>query len=178
MPNKSKRHLKLYLGTAGAVIAFLVWASPRLLQLREDWTIGTLERVNVIAASELFGAEVLESCSLDYIDAEVKVFDLGVLVKVRGETSRQVQFFPKNGVDAFLASRSLSFLPIASAYAKEAEKKPARKCEEQLIEFLPETRQARYRCVYPNGCVEVYLVELATGSIVTHETPPCPTPPE
>ena len=168
--------VKLYLATAGAVIAFLVWASPRLLQLREDWTTGNLERVNVLAASELFGAEPLEACSLESIDADVKVFDLGVLVKVRGETgSRQTQFFPKDGVDAFLASRKISLdIGIASAYAKTTQKKEAaRKCNEELIEFLPDKRQARLRCTFPNGCVETYVVDIAPGAIALRESPRC-----
>lgn len=171
------RSVQALVATAIALIALASWGVPQILDLVDLARHGRLERVNLLAADELFGSKAVEACSLSSIDATVQAFDIGVLVKVRTDNgSRQRQFFPRQGIDAFLASRSTTLhfdgFGSAVAYAQEPKGTPP-VCEEVLLERLSQ-HEALVACTFASGCIERYVLDLRTGEVIEYRSERCP----
>lgn len=167
---QAPKHVQILVASVVALVGVVTWAVPQLIDVRDQLAHGRLERVNIMAASELFGAKAVEACHLDTISTTVQAFEIGVLVKVKTDNgANQRQFFPKQGIDGFLASRT-SFLSTRSAFAGEGGSELV--CIEELLELIDE-RTAVVQCIFPNECVEKYVLDLGTGEKLELLSPPC-----
>jgi hypothetical protein len=168
------KHVQALVATLAALLGFTVWAIPQIIDVRDQLQHGRLEKVNILAGTELLGVTPNESCKVESVNAQLQVFDIGVLVKVRTDSgTRQQQFFPEAGIDRFLASRTTTFIPsfVTTAYADQKKAKPPA-CEESFVEQVSDST-AIMICEYPNECIEKYLMDLATGEILEMLTDHC-----
>lgn len=169
---KTKRAQKTagYIGSAVLVVMFIAWAAPQLMNVYDMIGIGKLERVNVIMHDKYFGEDPDEKINLETVDANIEVHDGNLFVRFKGE-ERQQQWFPDAGIMATLASVEISSLLIDTAKAQEPKKKRARCVEKAYTN--PATGEPLMSCIYPDGCIELYRIDPATGQITEYVSARC-----